>query len=222
MTEQLKPGSSFTFRNERWKIIEAYVIKWHDGSISKEYQIRSPYRSIKYLEIWIAKDGETEYSVWEEEPNTVLAETTSNSDGDSVLVGMRRVPRQITRQGITYTYQEHIMGGCEFAHEYESVMSIDYTDSNGYKLLSLEVWSGELEISVGEKIEKTDIKDIQDGKLDLADRPFAKFIGKSMGFFIVVGIFLLSVITGQCSNDEHNDGTHHIYHHRRPWGGGGK
>ncbi|WP_194768739.1 DUF4178 domain-containing protein [Tamlana sp. I1] len=200
MPIKLKKGFSFFYKNELWKVTDIYKIKWNDGSVSNEYKIKNKKGLIRYLEIELSKN-KANYSFWEKiTDKSVLSSSLNNVDDDYIAFEKAKFPKQIKYKGVNYSFKERNDGICQYAYEKETINSIDYSNQDGSKLLSIEIWDDEVEISTGIIIEESQISRIEKGSPNFDSSAIIDSLGKYIGAIIIVGFILISSLLSRCSN----------------------
>lgn len=199
MRINLKRGYLFRYNNQTWKVTEVYKVKWRDGTKSDEYKVKSERNVIHYLEIETDKKGSKTYSFWEKQSNKDFL-FSDKPLADYVTLGKAKFPKQINYNGVLYYYDETNTGSCVYNFETEQVDSIDYTNEDDTKLLSIELWDDEIEVSTGFPIKESDISNIQESKNSFIDSPVISFISKNIAIVLVFGFIVLSSLLNRCSS----------------------
>lgn len=213
--DNLKKGTTFDYEGKIWKITEVYKIKWDDGTKSTEYQVKTN-RHVGFLEVHLDAEKNLNYSFWRKETNknhflSIIKNTTS----DFVELGSAKFPKKINYKKVSYTFKAICDGTCSYGYESERVNSLDYTNENNTKLLSIELWDDEIEISTGIYITRADISNIQESKSytsGINSSSIIETLAKySSGIFITL-FFLITFLCNRCSsswngNRDPNDST---------------
>ncbi len=171
---ELKRGDTFTFRNSTWKVTESCEIKWNDGTVSKEFKVKSNAGLIRFLEIESDLQGKKTYSYWKKEYNTEFLVKGQDAKSDSIHENGLKFAKNFTYKGIRYDFDQRSSGMCQYdffsGYQKEIVVSLDYSNNGNSKLLSIELWDDDVEgyddaeVYLGEVIIESDIKNIEKKK----------------------------------------------------------
>ena len=215
MSITLKTGYTFSFENQTWKITESYFIKWNDGTESNEYKVKAENGITRFLEIEKDTSGNKSYSFWAKIYDKDFIYKSQNADADFIQIGNAKFPKKVNLQGINYEFDERNDGICKSTFESEEVNSLDYANENGSKLLSIELWDDEIEVSLGRPIKEIAIKNIEK-KSPLLDGPIIfTWITKYIALIIVFCFFVINALLNSCNrknswnsdNSTYNDST---------------
>ena len=204
MATEFRKRDTFRFDNQTWKVTEIYNITWKDGTFSKEYKLKSNIGLIRYLEIEedFHKKKKPEYSFWQEitDRKTFLSRAKYNLN-KKVAVGNAEFPKVLEHNGVTYTFNKRYDGVCEYDYDDDEVINaLDYSNRDDSKLLSIEIWDDETEISLGFPIEEQQITNIIRRKESFTDSPFFEKLSRRTGEIIIAAFILLFIGISKCSH----------------------
>lgn len=200
---ELRKGHTFTYLGRSWKITESYKIEWNDNSISNEFKIKSDEGVIKYLEILTNGDNNTSLSFWSKEYDKDFIYKAQNTDNDYIAIGNARFPKKVNLKGINYNFITKHTGTCQYgfsnSYEKERVDSIDYKNENNSKLLSIELWDDEIEVSTGIPIKESELKNIEKGIPPITVDLINNWFNKNLMTILILGIILISFLLNRCN-----------------------
>lgn len=195
---ELKPGYTFSFENELWKVAEAYTINWRDNTSSFEYKVKSGTGAIRYLEIAANTDNTVSYSFWTKAVFKDFANACQESTAEHTQMGKFSFPKLLNLYGIEYNFIEIAEGVYQDNYETAKLFSWDYANTAADNFFSIEIWEDETEVSTGRVINEADITGIEVGKA-ITDFPLMQKIGKYI-IYIVIFIFVgFGLLISQCS-----------------------
>lgn len=200
MSINLKLGYRFYYNNKHWKIIEVYNITWEDGTKSKEYKIKSDSGLISFLEITTDKETRFTFSFWTKRNKPNFLETSQKLTEDFIFLGKAKFPKKTTFYGAVYYFDEQVDGICNYGYEKEKVNSLNYSSKDKKKLLSIELWDDEIEVSTGIIIKRSDISKIETGHLSILNTSFLNLINKYVNEIIIILLLLFFFLLEKCSN----------------------
>ena len=146
--EEVQVGDVIDYYMKSWETQEEGVYDWGNNESSKEFKLNSG-DEVLYLSIY--EDDELEISVFSKI-------TWSAIDGDlrSTINQYNEPPRELVKDGVKYYLTDNGMaryrsltkdkGWSNFAYW-------DYEDESEDKIVSIESWDGDFEISAGEYVE---------------------------------------------------------------------
>lgn len=200
---KLKRGYTFNFRNSTWKVTEVYQINWEDGTKSDEYKVKSEQGILRYLEIFSDNSNQISYSFWVKEFDHDFLHRTKIKDDNFISIDKFKFPKKLNLKGVKYEYTADQAGNCHYGitnlFEKERVDSINYENQNGSRLLSIEIWDHETEISVGTPIDREDLKNIEKGKPPITTDLLVNWGNKYLTVIILVVYILVSMIMSKCN-----------------------
>ncbi len=159
--KKLKPGYYVDFDMKTWQVASYDTYDWGSGDITHEWQLKSADETI-YLEL--ESDDEDYWSI-----SRKIAFGKLGNSVKEYLMKHDDPPDEINFEGTTYYLQE--MGGGKFLkngnHPGKELLSWDYENDTGDKLLSIEQWGEEdFEASIGQPVQAYQFTDILPGKTE--------------------------------------------------------
>ena len=159
--KKLEPGYYVDFDMKTWQVTAHDTYEWGPVDITHEWQLKSTEETI-YLQL--QSDDEDYWSV----SRKIAFGRLGNSVKEYILKN-EDPPDEINFEGITY-YLEEMGGGKYFKGGNDpgkELLSWDYEDDSGDKLLSIEQWGEEdFEAAVGHAVEEYQFSNILPGSKD--------------------------------------------------------
>jgi len=159
MAIRLKIRDTFTLENETWKVAEKDSIKWHDGTKSEEFKIKSSSRNTKYLEIFFDTSSSPKYFLWQAINQNLSVDPTSADDLIS-FVGLC-FPPVIHIVNTDFKFINKQEGVCKSGFDSEDVFALSYADDSGKRLLTIEAWEDGIEVHIGKELPEEKIKNVK-------------------------------------------------------------
>jgi hypothetical protein len=157
--KKLEPGYYVDYDMKTWQVTSHDIYEWGSGDITHEWQLKSA-DEIIYLEL--ESDDEDYWSISRKIAFSRLGNAVKN-----YLMKHDDPPDEINFEGTLYYLEE--MGGGKFLKNGtgsgKELLSWDYENDSGDKLLSVEQWGEEdFEASVGYPVEEYQFLNILPGK----------------------------------------------------------
>ncbi len=195
---ELKPGYTFHFENEVWKVTEAYTINWRDRTSSFEYKVKSGAGAIRYLELAVDAQNDVSYSFWTRTVFKDFANACQLSTAEHTKMGKFSFPNEIQLYGIDYRFIEIVEGTYQDNYKTAKLYSWDYADTTAENFFSIEIWEDETEVSTGRVINESSLSQIEAGKA-YTELPFVQLIGKYAIYVVIFLFTLMGLLVSQCS-----------------------
>lgn len=204
MIFELNRGDTFHLRNRIWKVTEVYKTQWNDGTRSVEYKIKSVDSSIKYLEIDFDKNENTSFSLWVKQSNKDVISSNQEITNDFITVYGTHYPKKMIFKGTTFEFEGKYEGIWSYNYESEKVISLDYESLDKKRLLSIELWEDEMEISTGFLTKEAEITQIKKSETPLNDSAFLSFLSNNIASVIGGAFFLIVILLSTCTEQSNN------------------
>ncbi|MBR2241443.1 MAG: DUF4178 domain-containing protein [Clostridia bacterium] len=156
MDEKLKKGQVIKIKNETYVVV-GMIEFVEDSWIWQEYKIKSDSGKIKWLSIE-EDEGKKQYSIYEEKFNIPVK--------SSMDFNFQNKNYSLFEKG---TAKVNSYFGAVDVDRNEKVNFSEYISDDKKSLISLENWSGEVEKSIGEYVDETDVvitNEVRDVKIN--------------------------------------------------------
>lgn len=154
----LKVGYTFDYNLKSWIVEEIYHYKWGNNFTSKEYKIYSG-------------DEEAFLEVEDDDVIKILFSKKASMYLNPNRFGVNSEPiPEIEYEGKKYYINEKFEAQARNDEDdyWESFVLFDYYDETGEEVLSIENWDGDIEISIGNKVNELEISNILKGDYNRA------------------------------------------------------
>ena len=151
----LKKGFVFDYDLSTWEVLEEYQYDWGDNYFSSEYKISNGTETC-YLSV--EEDDEVQLSISGKVKIRVIDENLPD-----YISKHEKAPSSLIYQGVKYFLEKESPGYFrgEGKPDWTELISWDYEDEKGEKILTVEQWGEfEFEASAGKMIKEFEISNI--------------------------------------------------------------